>query len=223
MATARHAAAVTPGTWFLAVRERHAEETGPVEKPSDPYRLTVRLAEPEPGVEVEPNDEPEDAAARFRRYPEWRALAQRNRLGEGRLRGDLGPGDADVLALGPAGPGEAPAWLLVVPEAELAVAAEAWRPDAGDRDPPASQDRVRFEPRASLGDLPLQNFQCCGIRLFQCVLFFKQPRVAQRRRARRHAALNPGARPVSGGGGRPGSSGSPRPRAWRGSRGASPR
>ncbi len=144
----RLVAAVTGGTWFLAVRERHEEEAGPVEKPSDPYRLTVRLAEPEPGVEVEPNDEPEDAAARFRRYPEWRALAQRNRLGEGRLRGDLGPGDADVLAVSPGAPGEAPAWLLVVPERELAVAVETWRPDAGDREPPASQDRVRFEPAA---------------------------------------------------------------------------
>ena len=147
----RLSAAVSPGTWFLAVREKHAEETGPVEKPSDAYRLTVHLADPEPGVEVEPNDEPEDAAARFRRYPEWRALAQRNSLGEGRLRGDLGPGDADTLAVGPGAPGEAPAWLLLVPEPDLAVAVETWRPDAGDLDALPSADRVRFEPAASGG------------------------------------------------------------------------
>ncbi|MBK9515995.1 MAG: protein kinase [Anaeromyxobacter sp.] len=42
-------AAVEPGTYFLAVREKHAEATGPVEKPTDWYHLTVRLTRPTPG------------------------------------------------------------------------------------------------------------------------------------------------------------------------------
>jgi len=142
-------ALVTPGTYFVAVREKHDEATGPVEKPSDWYRLALRLAAPEPGEEVEPNDAPEDAAARAQRYPEWRALAARNPLGEGRpLRGDLSAADAEVLALAPEGPAEAPELLAVVPDAGLAVAVEVWRPDATDLDPPANADRVRFEPRA---------------------------------------------------------------------------
>lgn len=142
-------ALVSPGTYFLAVREKHAEATGPVEKPSDWYRLEVRLAVPEPGEEIEPNDAPEDAAARALRYPEWRALALRNPLGEGRaLRGDLSAADAEVLAVRPEGQGEAPELLAVVPDAGLAVAVEAWRPDATDLDPPQNADRVRFEQRA---------------------------------------------------------------------------
>jgi len=148
----RLSALVSPGEYFLSVRERHADETGPVEKPSDPYRLLVRLAAPEPGAELEPNDEPDDPAARLERYPEWRALAERNRLGEGRpLRGDLGPGDADVLAVAPAAPGEALGWLAVVPDPGLAVALEAWRPDDGDRGPPGNQDRAAFARVAAGG------------------------------------------------------------------------
>jgi hypothetical protein len=143
-------ALVEPGTYFLAVREKHAEATGPVEKPSDWYRLSVRIAAPEPGEEVEPNDGPEDAAARVQRYPEWRAVAARNPVGEGRpLRGDLSAADAEVLAVLPEGPAEAPEVLVVVPDPGLAVALELWRPDATDLDPPANADRVRFEPRAS--------------------------------------------------------------------------
>jgi hypothetical protein len=120
-----------------------------VEKPTDWYRLTVRLAPPEPGEEVEPNDAPEDSAARVLRYPEWRALAVRNPVGEGRgLRGDLSAADADVMAVAPGAPGEAPEVLAVVPDERLAVEVEVWRPDAVDLDPPANADRVRFEQRA---------------------------------------------------------------------------
>jgi serine/threonine-protein kinase len=141
-------ALVQPGTYFLAVREKHGEATGPVEKPTDWYRLTVRLAAPEPGQEVEPNDEPEDAAARAQRYPEWRAVALRNAIGEGRpLRGDLSAADAEVLAVAPEGPAEAPEVLALVPDAGLAVAVEVWRPDATDLDPPPNVDRVRFQQR----------------------------------------------------------------------------
>jgi protein kinase-like protein len=142
-------ALVAPGTYYLAVREKHDEATGPVEKPTDRYRLEVRLAVPEPGEEVEPNDVPEDAAARAQRYPEWRALAARNPIGEGRpLRGDLSAADAEVLAVQPEGPGEAPELLAVVPDPGLTVAVEVWRPDATDLAPPPNADRVRFERRA---------------------------------------------------------------------------
>lgn len=145
-------ALVEPGTYFLAVREKHADATGPVEKPTDWYRLSVELAAPEPGEEVEPNDAPEDAAARAQRYPEWRAVAMRNAIGEGRpLRGDLSAADAEVLAVVPEGPAEAPEVLAVVPDAGLAVAVEVWRPDATDLAPPPNVDRTRFEQRAEGG------------------------------------------------------------------------
>jgi hypothetical protein len=142
-------ASVEPGTYFLAVREKHAEDTGPVEKPTDWYRLAVRLVVPTPGEEVEPNDAPEDSATRTPRYPEWRALAERNPVGEGRtLRGALSAADADVLAVTVAGPAEAPELLAVVPDPGLAVAVELWRPDAADLGPPENADRVRFSLQA---------------------------------------------------------------------------
>jgi serine/threonine-protein kinase len=143
-------AAVEAGTYFLAVREKHADDVGPVEKPTDWYRLTVRLAAPEPGEEREPNDEPEDAASRSARYPEWRALAARNPVGEGAtLRGELSAADADVLAVTGGGASGAPLALAVVPEADLGVAVERWRPDAVDLDPPPNADRVRFQLEAT--------------------------------------------------------------------------
>ncbi len=51
-------AAVEPGVHYLSVREQHDESTGPVEKPTDWYVLEVRVADPELGQELEPNDEP---------------------------------------------------------------------------------------------------------------------------------------------------------------------
>ncbi|HEY6100940.1 MAG TPA: serine/threonine-protein kinase, partial [Anaeromyxobacter sp.] len=71
----RLVAAIEAGTYYLTVREQHDEATGPVEKPTDRYVLEVRLADPRPGEEVEPNDAPDRLNARFDRYPEWRALA----------------------------------------------------------------------------------------------------------------------------------------------------
>jgi serine/threonine-protein kinase len=141
---ARLAALVGPGTYWLAVRERHAETAGPVEKPTDAYELRVRLAEPVPGEEVEPNDDPEAVEHRFHRYAEWRELAERNRLGEGaRLTGQLGSGDADTFALAPRGPDERVELVAVLPAPGLAVAAQLWLPDETDLAPVAG-DRERF-------------------------------------------------------------------------------
>jgi hypothetical protein len=76
-------AAVGAGTYYLAVRERHRGDAPPVEKPTDRYGLAVRLAEPRPGDEIEPNDAPEGVETREVRYPQWRALAERTRSATG--------------------------------------------------------------------------------------------------------------------------------------------
>ncbi|HET8539733.1 MAG TPA: serine/threonine-protein kinase [Anaeromyxobacter sp.] len=144
-------AAVEPGVHYLSVREQHDDATGPVEKPSDGYVLEVRLADPEPGQEVEPNDEPDRVNARYERYPEWRALAARNPLAEGAvIHGDTSPGDADVYAAeAPAAPGRA--LVAAVPAAGLALSARRWAPDAEDLGAPRPQDRVRFEDAVAGG------------------------------------------------------------------------
>jgi hypothetical protein len=148
---ARLAALVHPGTYWLAVRERHGEATGPVEKPTDAYELKVRLAEPVPGEEVEPNDDPEAVEHRFHRYAEWREMAERNRLGEAsRLAGQLASGDADTFALGPRGPDERVELVAVLPAPGLSVAAQLWIPDETDLAPGAG-DRERFA-EAGLGE-----------------------------------------------------------------------
>lgn len=141
-------AAVEAGVHYLAVREQHEAATGPVEKPTDRYVLEVRLEDPKAGEEIEPNDSPEKASARFERYREWSALAARNPLGEAvTLRGDTSPDDPDVFAVEPRGAGEAPAVVVAVPDPGLALRALLWVPDADDLAPRA-QDRVRFEPAA---------------------------------------------------------------------------
>ena len=105
----RLVAAVDPGLYYLAVREQHDEATGPVEKPTDVYVLSVRLEAPAPGEEVEPDDAPERVDARDRRYPEWRALAERNPLlVAAAVHGETAPDDPDVYAV-EAGAGAAPA------------------------------------------------------------------------------------------------------------------
>ncbi len=140
-------AAVEPGVYYLSVREAHDEATGPVEKPTDAYVLEVRLADPRPGEEIEPNDGPSRVGARYERYPEWRSVAERNPLGEGaQIAGDTSPDDPDVYAVGPRSPGEAPSLALAVPGAALALSARLWSPDAEDLAPEKPQDRVRFEP-----------------------------------------------------------------------------
>jgi hypothetical protein len=149
-------AAVEPGAYYLSVREQHDDATGPVEKPSDAYVLEVRLADPEPGQEVEPNDEPDRVNARYQRYPEWRAVAARNALGEGAvIHGETSPDDPDVYAADARGtPG---ALLAAVPAPGLALSARRWVPDAEDLGGPRPQDRVRFETagEASPGEVLL--------------------------------------------------------------------
>jgi serine/threonine-protein kinase len=143
------AAAVTPGTHFLAVREKHRDATGPVEKPTDPYTLRVWLAEPAPGEEIEPNDEPESVAQRWVRWPEWRALAERNALSEGdALRASTSPEDPDTLAIVSKGAGDVAEVALLVPDPGLALQAETWAPDAEDLAPARPADRARFQPAA---------------------------------------------------------------------------
>jgi serine/threonine-protein kinase len=142
----RLVAAVEPGVWYLSVREVHDEATGPVEKPTDRYLLSVRLSDPVPGEELEPNDGPDRSGVRFERYPGWRATAERNVLGEGSpIRGETGPDDPDLFAVAPRADGEAPEVVVAVPEPGLALAARLWRPDAEDLAPGRAQDRVRFE------------------------------------------------------------------------------
>ena len=51
-------APVEPGTYFLAVREKHLETTGPVEKPTDWYLLSVRLRPAAPGEPAAPPPAP---------------------------------------------------------------------------------------------------------------------------------------------------------------------
>ena len=143
-------AAVEPGVYFLGVREVHAKDTGPVEKPTDPYVLEVRLVEPGPGQEIEPNDEPDRVASRFERYPEWRDLAERNPLGEGStVRGDTSREDWDTWSVAPRGPGEAPELVVGIPARDLALTSRLWVPDAKDLDPTTPPaDRVRWHKAA---------------------------------------------------------------------------
>ena len=145
-------AAVEPGVHYLSVREHHDEATGPVEKPTDWYLLRVRLATPEPGQELEPNDAPDRVASRFERYAEWRAVAERNVLAEGAsVHGDTAPDDPDVFAVEPRGrglPGDAPELVVAVPEPELALSARLWIPDDEDVASERAQDLVRFADAA---------------------------------------------------------------------------
>jgi serine/threonine-protein kinase len=133
---------VEPGTYYLSVREWHEEALPPVEKPTDRYLLEVRLVDPRPDEEVEPNDTPESIGLRGQRYADWLSLAGRTPLSEARpLGGEIGPGDLDTFAA----PAELrPALLVVLPEPGLALSIKAWSPDAADLDP-AGPDRPRFE------------------------------------------------------------------------------
>jgi len=142
----RLVAAVEPGVYYLAVRERHDDATGPVEKPTDRYLMSVRLADPESGREIEPDDGPDREAAGPERYPAWRAAAERNLLLEGAsVGGDTAPDDPDLFAITPRAGGDAPELVVIVPEPGLALSARIWRPDADDLVAGARGDRVRFE------------------------------------------------------------------------------
>ena len=144
-------ALVEPGTYYLSVREVHGE-AGPVEKPTDRYLLTVRLEDPRPGEEIEPDDGPDRSASRFEGYAEWRVTAERNVLAAGApIRGDTGPHDPDLYAVAAGVESEAPALVVVVPEPGLALTARLWRPDAEDLSPTRARDRVRWEDAGAAG------------------------------------------------------------------------
>jgi hypothetical protein len=139
-------APVEPGTYYLSVRERHDEATGPVEKPTDPYLLEVRLADHSAGQEVEPNDSPEQVGLRSDRYAGWRAMAKRNPLPEAvPVRGEIGPGDVDVFAAAPEG-----RLVLALPSAGIALSVRTWSPELADVDQ-AAPGAVRFEPAGQAG------------------------------------------------------------------------
>jgi serine/threonine-protein kinase len=140
----RLAAAVEGGTYFLAVREHHDEATGPVEKPTDRYALSVRLADPVPGEEVEPNDAPDRADGAPERYGAWRALGARNTLAPGAPhRAATDVDDPDTLLVEMGG-GPAPQLVALVPDAGLALEARLWSPDGEDAAADRTGDRVRF-------------------------------------------------------------------------------
>lgn len=146
----RLAAAVEPGTYYLAVREVHDDPTGPVEKPTDRYVLSVRLVDPTPGEELEPNDGPDRSVSGPERYAEWRAAAERNPLGEGApVRGATAFDDPDLYAVAPRADGEAPEVVVAVPAAQLALEARLWIPDAEDLVRAGAGDRVRFDDGGS--------------------------------------------------------------------------
>jgi serine/threonine-protein kinase len=145
-------ALVEPGTWFLAVRERHPDDAVPVEKPTDGYLLEVRLEDPKPGEELEPNDRPDSVSHRFVRYAEWSSLASRNPLGEGKpIHAETAREDPDLFAVAPRGDGEKPELVAAVPADRLALVAQAWVPDEEDLGQPRPTDRLRFEPAGSAG------------------------------------------------------------------------
>jgi serine/threonine protein kinase len=139
------AAPAEPGVYYLAVRERHATDAVPVEKPTDGYVLEVRLAEPKAGEEVEPNDRPDAVSNRFVRYAEWASLAARNPLSAGTAtRGETSREDPDTYAVLPGKDGERPALVAILPAAGLAVSALTWTPDDEDLGPSKPTDRIRF-------------------------------------------------------------------------------
>ncbi len=145
-------AAVAPGTYYLAVREKHPEGAVPVEKPTDWYHLRAWLAVPQPGEEIEPNDQPDSVENRDVRYPQWKGLAARNPLGEGRsIRGTTSPEDPDTYSIAPRGPADAPELVAVVPEPGLALGARIWVPDAEDLGPPKPKDRLGFKSAGEAG------------------------------------------------------------------------
>lgn len=145
-------AAVEPGVHFLAVRERHPDGEAPVEKPTDVYLLRVRLADPAPGAEVEPNDAPVLDGAAPLDWAAFRHLAERNPLAAGgAIDAALAPGDEDTFAIGPVGEGARPALVVAIPDPALALAAETWTPDAVDLAPPEPRERVRFARAGEAG------------------------------------------------------------------------
>jgi serine/threonine-protein kinase len=146
-------AVVEAGTYYLAVRERHRPEAEPVERPEEAYLLTVRLAEPRPGDEIEPNDAPDVLDNAVLRYPQWRALAEQNPLGEGEVvHGNTSREDADTYAVLPQGPAGFPEVVVALPGPRLALTAQLWAPDAEDLVADGRKDRVRWGEATAAGE-----------------------------------------------------------------------
>ncbi|HET6922590.1 MAG TPA: serine/threonine-protein kinase, partial [Anaeromyxobacteraceae bacterium] len=125
-------AAVAPGTYYLAVREKHPESEPPVEKPSDRYTLRVWLAEPQPGEKIEPKG-PDSVGDRPVRQPEWHALAERNPLGEGdAARGTASAEALDTYSVAARSPADVPEVVAIVPGQRLGVATWLWVPNELD-------------------------------------------------------------------------------------------
>ncbi|WP_242360201.1 protein kinase [Anaeromyxobacter sp. SG17] len=140
----RLVAAVSRGTYYLAVRERHAPGAPPVERPEHDYRLRVRLVEARPGEELEPDEPPAPGAA----AAEWAVLAARNPLRPGApLRGETSTDDPDVLAAEVAG---APALVALVPDPGVALEVRA--PAHG---PAAAASEALAEGLSAPGGSPL--------------------------------------------------------------------
>ena len=138
-------ARVEAGTWFLAVRERHDDATGPVEKPTDRYVLELGVRTAAPDEEVEPNDGPEAAGKRAAGFAAWAAVAERRPLFEAKpLRGELLDRDADTFQLRGGG---RTGVLLAVPAAGVSLALDAWVPEPDELEP-GGPDGDAFAPAA---------------------------------------------------------------------------
>jgi serine/threonine-protein kinase len=150
----RLVAAAAPGVHYLTVREQHGPD-GPVEKPTDRYVLEVRLADPAPGEEIEPNDAPDDAAPGEAGYEAWRALAAWNLLAEGAfVRGETAPHDPDLYAVDGTAEG-GPALVVALPDPGVALAARRWRPRGGGVPSDDAGGGASFEDafEAAMGEL----------------------------------------------------------------------
>jgi len=142
----RLVAPVEPGIYYISVRERHDEATGPVEKPSDRYLLEVHLAEHRAGEEVEPNDSPQSLGLRSDGYAAWRTLAERNPLPEASpVHGETSPDDADTFAAAPEG-----RLLVALPAPGLSLTVRVWIPEAADLEA-GEAGTARFEPAGQAG------------------------------------------------------------------------
>jgi serine/threonine-protein kinase len=146
----RLVAAAEAGVHYLTVREQHGAD-GPVEKPTDRYVLEVRIADPAPGEEVEPNDAPDGSGPDEAGYARWRALAAWNVLAEGGfVRGETSPHDPDLFAV-EGGAEDAPALVVALPDPGLALAARRSLPAAEGVAAERSGGGVRFEEAGDAG------------------------------------------------------------------------
>ncbi|HSN93012.1 MAG TPA: serine/threonine-protein kinase [Anaeromyxobacteraceae bacterium] len=145
-------AALDPGTYTLAVRERHRPDAPPVERPENRYLLSVRLVEPRPGDEIEPNDTPDAVDHAVLRYPQWRAVAEQNPLAAASaVQATTSRDDADTFAVPLGGQAEVPEVVVAVPAPDLALTGQLWSPDQEDLAAGRTKDRIRWEGLTTAG------------------------------------------------------------------------